>query len=372
MKMGMKSDRMKYGRMAILWGTLLCMAACDATIHEYPHPGKSLVIIEPHVDRTPPLYYKEVVYDEKWNRTVHSLEETPALPYVPDEEFEIRLLLEVHRGTPDKARQAGETSLEERRELHVDKDALPPQDTVHIYLPIGDYYVLAWADYVYKEKQKATVYTADTLTGVRGNLKNYPANTHHRSTSAGQESFAIDFNLGPEGYPVLQADRHSPLSSRIIPIWMERPSSRYRIIATDFAEFVNDGGTLEGATVKVIYKQYISVGYNVASREPNLFISTYSFNTHPAQEATDGEGCISMFCDYLFNSFDKEDTVIADFYFYDASGNEINHCENIEIPLKRNHETVVRGYFLTNKIEKDSNISIDENFEGEYTIEIDR
>ena len=36
------------------------MMACDATVHEYPVPDKSFVIIEPNVDRLPPLYYKEV------------------------------------------------------------------------------------------------------------------------------------------------------------------------------------------------------------------------------------------------------------------------------------------------------------------------
>ena len=36
------------------------MMACDATVHEYPVPDKSFVVIEPNVDRLPPLYYKEV------------------------------------------------------------------------------------------------------------------------------------------------------------------------------------------------------------------------------------------------------------------------------------------------------------------------
>lgn len=361
-----------YRNSIILWSILLCMAACDATIHEYPHPGKSLVIIEPHINRNPPLYYKEVVYDNKWNRTVRDLEETPALPYVPDEDFEMRVLLAVYNGAVKDARNATDRQniLVEQRLLHLNRNALPPQDTIHLSLPMGDYYVLAWADYAYKEKQAANIYDADTLSNVRSNLKNYPENTHHRSASAGQESFAVDFNLGPEGYPVLLSERNSPIQSRIIPVMMNRPSGRYRIIASDFDEFIKDGGTLEGATVKVIYKQYVSVGYNVASCEPNLFISAYSFNTHPAQDVFGNEGGVSMFCDYLFCSSDKEDIIMADFYFYDSSGQEFNHCENIKIPLKRDHETIVRGYFLTNKVDKNSDISIDENFEGEYVVEI--
>lgn len=358
-------------RIAVIWGFVLFMVACDATIHEYPNPGKSLVILEPHVNREPPLYYKEVVYDNKWNRTVRDLDEVPARPYVPWEEFEMRLLLDIYEGQVNDTRNSGGQGRKvERRELRLDKDARPPQDTVHVFLPMGDYYVLAWADYCCKDKQKPVFYKADTLFSVKNDIKNYPANTHHRSTSAGQESFAIDYNLGPEGYPVVQADRYSPIQSRKIPVMMNRPSARYRVIASDFAEFTRDGGSLEGAVVKVVYKQYVTAGYNVATCEPNLFISTYSFNTSLTQEVFDKDTHISMFGDYLFTSSDKEDVVIVDFYFYDSSGNEFNHCENIEIPLKRDHETIVRGCFLTNKVEKDSNISIDENFEGEYTVEI--
>lgn len=362
----------KYKKIAVILGLLSCIAACDATIHEYPAPEESLVIIEPHINREPPLYYKEVVYDDKWNRIVRDLERRPAMPYDPDEKFEMRLLLEIYHGTTEEeSRSVGrEALLVEQRLLHLDREALPPQDTVHFSLPVGEYHLLAWADYIYKNDQYGSIYNADTLSNIRSNLKNYPENTHHRSSSAGQEAFAVDFTLGPEGYPVRLADPLSPIRSRKIPVMMERPSGRYRIIASDFDEFVKDGGRLEGATVKVVYKQYVSVGYNVATREPNLFVSTYSFNTHPAQDVFGEEGSISLFCDYLFCSFDKEDTIVASFYFYDSSGKEFNHCENIEIPLKRDHETVVKGHFLTNKVGKDSNVSIDEEFEGEYTVEI--
>ena len=56
---------------------------------------------------------------------------------------------------------------------------------------------------------------------------------------------------------------------------------------------------------------------------------------------------------------------------FDASGNEISHCQNIKIPLKRNHETVVKGFFLTREVGKGNNVAIDDNFEGEYVVGID-
>ena len=72
------------------------MMACDATVHEYPVPDKSFVVIEPNVDRLPPLYYKEVFYDEEWNCTIKNLEEEHSKPYIPDEDFAMRIILDVY------------------------------------------------------------------------------------------------------------------------------------------------------------------------------------------------------------------------------------------------------------------------------------
>ena len=59
----------------------------------------------------------------------------------------------------------------------------------------------------------------------------------------------------------------------------------------------------------------------------------------------------------------------ADLFIYDKDGNEINHYQNIDIPLQRNKETVVRGPFLT--LERGSGgIGIDDEFEGEHVVEV--
>ena len=346
---------------------VMLVGACDATIHEYPMPERSLVIVRPHVDRQPPLSYKEVVYDEKWNCTVRDLEETAAQLYVPEEDYELRIILDIYRGKPDK-RNGYIQSREERRIVLTDKDALPPQDTVHFYLSDGDYYVLGWADYVYKGNPVDWHYHTDVLTNIRTDISTFPSNTHHCSSAAGQEKFTIDFGYSQNGYPVLN---NNVISSRIVPVMMQRPMGRYRVVATDYEDFIQTRGSLEGLTVKVVYKQYVSIGYNVMTQEPNLFITTYSFNIVPAQITYEGKEQASLFGDYLFTSYGNETNIQADFYFFDASGNEISHCQNIKIPLKRNHETVVKGFFLTREVGKGNNVAIDDNFEGDYVVGID-
>ncbi|WP_294178932.1 DUF6562 domain-containing protein [uncultured Coprobacter sp.] len=341
------------------------MMACDATVHEYPVPDKSFVVIEPNVDRLPPLYYKEVFYDEEWNRTIKNLEEAHSKPYVPNEDFAMRIILDVYEKKSGKNRIVQQRT--ERRMLFVDKDALPPQDTIQVYLPKGDYQVLAWADYIYKDNPVDLFYQTDVLMSIKANTDVYPVNTHHRSTAVGQEVFTVGSDFEPNSFSFEESGN---LPSTVIPVMMERPSGRYRVIASDFDDFIRAGGSLEGLTVKVIYKQYIGVGYNVEARKPNLFTTMYSFNTIPSQIVYDGKEAISLFGDYLFTDWENETNILADFYFFDASGTEISHCQNIEIPLKRNHETVLRGFFLTRKIGDGNNVNIDDSFGGEYVVEI--
>jgi hypothetical protein len=361
--------------------TCLTVSSCDETIHEYPKPQKALVIIQANVDRNPPAYYKEVLYDESFNRKVIDLDSTKAAPkYTPDEDYRMRLTFEIYRGNiSDYSNNSDDLrkNMVDRRVLYVDKDALPPQDTIHTYQENGDYFVLVFADYVLKDATANNHYHTDSLTNVRGDIHNYPANTHHRSTAAGQTEFNINFLLTEEGYPATKEASKQPITSRIIPVYLQRPSGRYRFIATDYDDFIRNGGNPQGITVKVIYKQFVTVGYNSMKRTPNLFISTYSFNNRPFLNASNLNSSIittakghelSLLVDYLFTHYTDEDNIVADVYFYDENGKEINHVSDITIPLLRNHETVIRGYFLTKSFGKDNGIAIDENFDGEYVV----
>ena len=81
-------------------------------------------------------------------------------------------------------------------------------------------------------------------------------------------------------------------------------------MATDFEDFIQTRGSLEGLTVKVVYKQYVSIGYNVMTQEPNLFITTYSFNIVPAQITYEGKEQASLFGDYLFMRLEMKSVIV--------------------------------------------------------------
>ena len=349
---------------------LLC--SCDRTIHEYPRPSRSLVILKLFADRQPPRYYKEVVYDASFNREVVMLDTaTYAEPYIPSDGYKMRITVEIYSGHIDDYTTLHTNvsrRMVERRVVYADKSALPPQDTIHVMLPDGPYYALAFADYVPESDGKQPPYTADTLYSIKGNVANYPEWGHMRSTDAGRTEFAVDFSLTEEGYPTWKENGYHPVYSREIPVYLSRPSARYRFVATDWSEFRANNSHLDKYTVKVVYDQFITAGYNLFTRRPNLFVSSYSFNAKPVWNVSEQKTEMSVMLDYIFTDYLNEDVIVASIYIYDEEGREVNHFQGVEIPLLRDHETVIRGNFLTQSRGHSEGMAIDENFEGEYVV----
>lgn len=359
-----------YKKAILLLGIGGLMTSCDPTIHEYPDDVKSEVIIQPQIDRTAPLQYKEITYNDKWQRSERLLDPNPAAPYtLSNSDYAIRLILDLYRCRPHKTNMSmRKEELIERKVVEIEALAQPPQASFKTSLNDGDYCILAWADYIRKGEVKDTYYEVPSLIKINSKLSSYPSDMHLRSSSSGRQSFILDMHYGPTGYPILA--EVGQLKSNIVPVPMSRPSSRYKLISSDYDAFLKEGGKLEGATVKVVYRQYVSVGYDVSLEEPNDFMSSYEFVSPILSSKGDAAGELFLVGDYLFTNSGKEDTVIADFFFYDAKGGQINHCTNIEIPLKRNHETVIKAPFLTKKVDNGGQVSIDEKFEGEHIIQI--
>lgn len=350
-------------KLALHMTVVTVMTSCDATIHEYPEPVSDTVtaVLEASVSREPPGMYKTVVYDQNWNRSERKMpEDSSANGWQPGDGASMRIIMEIYSGEPQDDGSTRSTPSERllRRVLTVDKDALPPQDTVRISLPDGEYHILAWADYVYEGTSEDLCYRTDSLTAVRTDIVSYPDNTMYRSGAAGRKVFSLRMTKDGD-------------TTERINIDMQRPLGRYRVVASDYEDFLRSGGSLEGMTVEVVYRQYISIGYNVATDESNAFISSYSFDIRPSEYEYDGILEASLFGDYLFTSADRETVVIADFHFSDASGKEISHCEGIEIPLWRNCETVIVGCFLTSALNDGGGVDIDEGFDDEYIVGID-
>lgn len=89
---------------ATVCGIVLLATSCDATIHEYPGKGESLVVVELNVDRTPPQYYKELVYDQDGNRSETELAPELSQTYTADERLCMRIITELYEVASTESR----------------------------------------------------------------------------------------------------------------------------------------------------------------------------------------------------------------------------------------------------------------------------
>lgn len=343
------------------------LVSCDTTIHEYPQTEENaLILLELNADRTPPQYYKEVTYDHEGNYQEAELEATLSSAYIPDERLSMRLIAELYKlsSVEDRVDQG---VLVARRIVTVDRLKEAPQDTLKFHVPAGLYRALTWADYSLKDNANDWHFKTDQLDAVQVDVDHKPRDNHHKNSAAGKCNFSVDFDLSKSGDPIIWSEtRSTPSADLVVPVYLDRAVGRFRLWATDLQDFLNSGNRLEDLRIQIIYKQYVSAGYNVDTENPNRFVQTLTMETIPSIVPEDGSVLLAY--DYVLTSLDKEDHVLIDVFIY-KDDRELNHYQNITIPLQRNKETVIKGPFLTQKVGS-GDIGIDDDFEGGFEVVI--
>ena len=359
------SKRRKY--ISLLSCLVVWLVSCDKTIHEYPPTEENaLILLEINTDRTPPRYYKELTYDHHGNSQEIELEATLSDAYIPDERLSLRLITELYKLSSFEDR-VDQGVLVARRIVTVDRLKEAPQDTLKFHVPAGIYRALTWADYTLKDDQEDWHYQTEKLDAIQENVDHKPRVNHHKNSAAGSCNFLVDFNLSKSGNPtILQRTRATPAPDHVVPVQLQRAVGRFRLWATDLQDFLNSGHRIDNLQVKIIYKQYISAGYNVDTETPNRFVEMCTMETTPTTISEDGTVLLAY--DYVLTSSNKEDHILIDVFIYDEE-KELNHYQNITIPLQRNHETIVKGPFLTKEIGS-GDIGIDDEFDDEIVVVI--
>jgi len=158
-----------------------------------------------------------------------------------------------------------------------------------------------------------------------------------------------------------------------VPVRLERPIGRFQIIADDVAEYLSkvesqaDGAgkvDLSKYTVKCTYAGFVPVGYNVLTDKPNQADQGVGFASR-VEQISDDEARISF--DHVFAN-PADTRVTLNLEVYDGDGKKVNTVTGIEIPLKRNRLTTVKGGYLTKTTSP--GIGIDPGFDGDINVPI--
>jgi len=340
----MKKETLKHMAMPIV---CMLMAATMMSCGSDEAPVPQTLLVRADITRQTPDIYKSIVFDADGVRSESEGGTESMWYYQLSDEKLTRVTYEIYRY--DAATATDDAAVYARRVHYVAADAT--SDTAQVVLPKGDYRVLVFADAVDKQTKASAVYNTSNLKAVIASVNPYPSEIQERECFAGNASISFE-------------------ESRTLAVNVAPATARLRFVTTDFADFVSSGGNISGLKAKIVYKQYIATGYDVSEMEPNQFITGYSFNPILNEYVVDVMGW-EFVADYLLSHKDAETNIIADLYIYDESGREVSHFANIDIPLMRGKETIVRGCLLTHSYGDSNGMPIDENFTGEYVINVE-
>ncbi len=330
----MKEELYRIWKGIMLMACFLSLGGCIDAIHEFPDPDAiprvSLNVLTLTINAQYDVYTE---YDGTKSRATTS------------DGYDLRIIVEIYRkGTTQCVdRYVWYTSDLGNHTYRVNKEFI---------LPIGNYDVVAWADYITCESYCDLYYNSGQLNTISP-CGTYIGNNDWKGAYYATESIE------------LTEDKHE------YSLLLEPPFGKYQIIATGAETFmervrsakgVTRGSELDGMYVKVCYQNFFPYGFNACTGKPNDAITGVTF-TGKVDQITDNE--ILLASDFIWVN-GQSSSVAAVLMIYDKDHTLMAQTSAINIPYQRKKLTIIRGDFLKNA--GNSGIGIDPNFEGEYNI----
>lgn len=241
--------------------------------------------------------------------------------------------------------------------------------TVDLDLPEGEYTLMVWADFVKRSTTAHYFYNPDDFTQIvlHGEHK---ANTDLRDAFRGVQAVEI---VGP----------YIESRSENVIIVMERPLGKFTVVTTDLLEFFEREEEAARKRAESRGEEYdesrgISLDdYNVVFYYGNM-PNTYSMFTDKHIETQKGvqfksklerisEAEARMGFDYVM-VHGTDPKIQISIGLLDAEDKLISMSDEINVPLNRSVNTIVRGKFLMQ--EANGGIGINPDFEGDHNIKI--
>lgn len=252
------------------------------------------------------------------------------------------------------------------RELVLTGDASDGYDReAALDLPPGDYRIMVWADLAESEGADA-YYNASDFSGI---------------TLSGDHTGCDDYRdafRGTAGIS-LTADvtEREPATLTVV---MQRPLAKYEIVTDDLDEFIEKEtvrlaeereGAAQASRAAADIGDYMAVVYYVG-----FMPDTYSMFTDKPVDSSTGvmfrsslsvlsSNEASLGFDYVFVN-GTESAVTVRIGIYDSNGTQRSLTDPIEVPLRRDTHTVVRGSFLMQ--EASGGVTINPGYDGDHNI----
>ena len=239
---------------------------------------------------------------------------------------------------------------------------------ISLQIPKGEYTLMVWADFVKKGTKGHYFYNPDNFSEIvlHGDHK---ANTDLRDAFRGTKAVEI--------YEVKPNEEAADI---VIP--MERPLAKFTVVTTDLREFFEreeeaarqraeargeeyeEGRSINLSDYQVVfyYSGFMPCAYSMFTDRPIDSKTGVKFYSKLEQISEDEA---RMGFDFVMvNGTDA--SVMVTMGLLDADGNPVSSSDEINVPLHRSVNTIVRGKFLMQ--EAGGGIGIDPSFNGDHNI----
>lgn len=339
---------------------LMLLLSCDL-IHEWPEPPE-------HVKLRLCLSYQTAMTE--W---LHTYNEESVLEQGIGEEYDnhqsygtIRYVVRLY-----PVSQSRRTAQSFTQEFCFERDIAQGYDhEVILDVMPGNYTVMVWSDLVEHDDDES-FYNAENFAEIVLN-DTHSANTHYRDAFYGTSALTLVGDI---------VEREP----QRLDIAMQRPLALFEFVTDDLAEFVDkeitrlnltngveDSGMSQSGSTRVVTLEDYRVVFYYVGFMPNAFSIVTNKPVDSAtgvlfdatlKELSDTEASLGF--DYVFVNGTRTNITVQ-IAIYDKAGTQLSITESIEIPLMRNHHTILRGSFLMQDAQ--GGINIDPGYDGDHNL----
>lgn len=247
-------------------------------------------------------------------------------------------------------------------------------------LDAGSYRILVFSDYTdsgsnldkYHDTGDLSEIKLISADGNSGNKYIHQGNTRYREVFRGEQFVTVSKDGN-----IYHSDGSPTEEGRAI-VYMMRPQARFAFVTTDMEEFASVQNLSAPSSKSEITKPDPD-DYRVVIRYTSYMPSTYNaYSDKPTNSRTGVyfEGGIepsdnsqaSLGSDHVFVNGNQTSVQVALDIYSRKDGSLIGSTNPIDVPLKRNHLTLIKGQFLTTK--SGNGVGIDPGYFDEFNIEI--
>lgn len=340
-----------------MWMLLFLLSACN--VYEWPETAESVKLhlrLKYETDMTLWEYsYNGVAVEEK------------GLGDTYDNRQHVGKIRYIIRTYPISEKQR--TAYNYTQEFVITKDMAEGYDhEVTLNLLPGSYTIMVWSDLL-NTTSDSYFYDANNFAEIK--LQgNYQGNTHHRDAFRGMNNITL----------VADVKEHQPDTLNVT---MQRPLAKFEFITTDLKKFIDKELQILAKEAEtrgeMIPTKIDTKNYKVVMQYASFMPNTYNMMTDKPIDSATGvffesaldvlnEEEASLGFDYVFVN-GSEAGVSVQIGLYDKGNRQLGFTEPINVPLRRNRHTLVKGSFLMQQAS--GGITIDSDFDGNHNIIIE-